>query len=164
MPPRTPTPRSQRPKLVAFVAAICAAAIAAPASARPEGGLYVAGYGFSFQEVARRAIAHNSGGQRFFLLALPEEANALKAKAARPLVVARDQVTAANGVLLVCQRDIDEGRIDPTGLVPRVVAVRGWPSPGSPAMPSGERYFKGEDPASLPASDTALRRLRSACS
>jgi hypothetical protein len=73
-------------------------------------------------------------------------------------------VIAANGVLLVCQRDIDSGRISAAALAPRVVAVRGWPPAGSPSLPPGERYFQGENPANLPASNEALRRLRSTCS
>jgi hypothetical protein len=43
--------------------------------------------------------------------------------------------------------------------------VRGWPPSGSSAtLPPGERYFQGENPAVLPASNEALRRLRSTCS
>jgi hypothetical protein len=33
----------------------------------------------------------------------------------------------------------------------------------SPDLPLGERYFKGEDSSDLPASNNALRRLRSTC-
>ena len=153
-----------RSNLIAAAAAICAAGIAAPASAQTEGGLYIAGYGFSFPEAVDRAIAQNPGGQRFFLLSLPPETQALTTSAAGPLAAARDRVVAANGVLLVCQRDIDSGRINAAGLAPRVVAVRGWPPAGSPSLPPGERYFKDENPANLPASNEALRRLRSTCS
>jgi hypothetical protein len=138
--------------------------MAAPVSAQSEGGLYIAGYGFSFQEVVDRAIAQNPGGQRFFLLSLPPETQALTTSAAGPLAAARDRVIAANGVLLVCQRDLDSGRINAAALAPRVVAVRGWPPAGSPALPPGERYFKGENTSDLPASNEALRRLRSTCS
>jgi len=153
-----------RSNLIAAAAAICAAGIAAPASAQTEGGLYIAGYGFSFPEVVDRAIAQNPGGQRFFLLSLPPETQALTTSAAGPLAAARHRVIAANGVLLVCQRDIDSGRISAAALAPRVVAVRGWPPAGSPSLPPGERYFQGENPANLPASNEALRRLRSTCS
>jgi hypothetical protein len=162
---RTRIPATFRSKLIALTAAVCVGLGVAPvASAQSEGGLYIAGYGFRFEEVADRAIAQNPGQQRFFVLVLPEEANALRARAARPLSAARDRVLAANGVLLVCQRDIDEGRIDAKALAPRVVAVRGWPPSGSTTLPEGERYFKGEDSSNLPASNTALRRLRSTCS
>ena len=158
------TPLSLRSSLIAVAAAVYAAGTPAPASAQAEGGLYIAGYGFSFEEVADRAIAQNPDGQRFFLLSLLPEANALTATAARSLVAARDRVLAANGVLLVCQRDIDDGLINAASLAPRVVAVRGWPPAGSPELPLGERYIKGENPANLPASNLALRRLRSTCS
>jgi hypothetical protein len=153
-----------RSNLIAAAAAICAAGLAAPASAQSEGGLYIAGYGFSFQEVADRAIAQNPGGRPFFLLSLPPESQALATSAGGPSAAARDRVLAANGVLLVCQRDIDSGRINAAGLAPRVIAVRGWPPAGSPSLPPGERYFQGENPATLPASNEALRRLRSTCS
>jgi hypothetical protein len=137
--------------------------MAAPASAQSEGGLYIAGYGFTFQEVVSRAIRQNPGGRRFFLLSLPPQTGALKATAARPLAEARDKALAANGVLLVCQRDIDDGRINAADLVPRVIPVRGWPPAGSQEIPLGERYFKDEDRSNLPASNEALRRLRSTC-
>ena len=161
---RPHTRRSLRSNLIAAAAAICTTGIGAPAPAQTEGGLYIAGYGFSFAEVVDRAIAQNPRGQRFFLLSLPPETQALATSAAGPLAAARDRVLAANGVLLVCQRDIDSGRINAAGLAPRVVAVRGWPPAGSPSLPPGERYFQGENPAHLPASNEALRRLRSTCS
>ncbi len=138
--------------------------MAAPIFAQSEGGLYIAGYGFTFQEAADRAIAQNPGGQRFFLLTVPPETQALAASATGSNAAVRNRVLAANGVLLVCQRDIDNGRINAAGLAPRVVAVRGWPPAGSPTLPPGERYFQGENPADLPASNEALRRLRSTCS
>jgi hypothetical protein len=161
---QTPVPASLRLKIIAAAAAVCALGAAAPASAQSEGGLYIAGYGFSFPEVVDRAIAQNPRGQRFFLLSLPPETQALTTSAAGPLAAARDRVIAANGVLLVCQRDIDSGRISAAALAPRVVAVRGWPPVGSTSLPPGERYFQGENPANLPASNEALRRLRSTCS
>jgi hypothetical protein len=146
--------------LVALGAALCATS----AFAQSEGGLYIAGYEFSFQQAAERAMAQNPGGQRFFVLAVPPQTSALTATAEAPLVALRDKVLAANGVLLVCQRDLDSGKIAAGTLAPRVVAVRGFPPPGSTALPPGERYFQGENPADLPASNEALRRLRSTCS
>jgi hypothetical protein len=62
---------------------------------------------------------------------------------------------------MVCQRDVDHRRVNPAQLAPGVVAVRGWPAAGGAA--AGARYFPGENPAALPASDEALRRLRSTC-
>jgi len=143
----------------AVVAAVCAAA----ASAQSEGGLYIAGAGFSFQAAAERAMSQNAGGRRFFLLSLPPETAPLSATAPAALAILRNRVVAANGVLLVCQRDIDNGKIRPAGLAPGVVAVRGWPRPGNNALPDGQRYFTHENPANLPAADDALRQLRSTC-
>jgi hypothetical protein len=135
------------------------------AIAQSEGGLYIAGdAGFKFQQAAERGLAQNPGGRRFFVLAVPPQTSALKKSAPAPLAALRDRVIAGNGVLFVCQRDIDKGRIDPAELVPGVVAVRGFPPPGSNAIPPGERYFPDEDRSRLPASNEALRRLRATCS
>ena len=143
------------------VAALCGAALAA---AQPQGGLYIAGAGFSFKVAAERAMSQNRGGQRFFLLSLPPETAALGASSATPAQRRlRERVLAANGVLLVCQRDIDNGRIAAASLAAGVVPVRGWPPLGGPALPPGERYFPDENPAQLPASNEALRQLRSTC-
>jgi hypothetical protein len=137
-----------------------AAGFSSTASAQSEGGLYVAGAGFSFREAADRGISQNPGGRRFFLLTLPQEAAALGPTATPAQRRLRDRVLAANGVLLVCQRDLDNGRIDAASLVPGVVPVRG----NSNDLPAGQRYFANENPADLPAADQALRRLRSTCS
>ncbi len=143
----------------AVVAVLCASA----ASAQSEGGLYTAGAGFSFQVAAETAMSQNAGGRRFFLLSLPPETAALSATAPAALARLRNRVVAANGVLLICQRDIDNGRIRPAGLAPGVVAVRGWPRPGNNELPDGQRYFTHENPANLPAANEALRQLRSTC-
>ena len=145
------------------MAAVLAAACASAALAQSEGGLYIAGAGFSFQAAAERAIAQNPGSQRFFLLSLPPQTAALTTAASPAQARLRERVVAANGVLLVCRRDIDNRRIRPNSLVPGVVAVRGWPAEGSPQLPDGQRYFAEENPAQLPAGNEALRRMRSAC-
>jgi hypothetical protein len=147
------------------VAAAWGAALPAFAPAQTEGGLYIAGgAGFTFQEAAERGIAQNPGGQRFFVLSVPPQTAALLTTASGALAAARNRVVAANGALLVCQRDIDSGKINASNLAPGVVPVRGWPPAGSPQLPPGERYFPGENPANLPAANEALRRLRSTCS
>jgi hypothetical protein len=146
----------------AVAAALCVAAVHTHAAA--QGGLYIAGDGFSFQTAAERAMRQNSGGRQFFLLVLPKEARALSTGAPASAARLRDRVITANGVLLVCQRDLDSGRIAAAGLVPGIVAVRGWPAKGSTDLPAGQRLFPGEDLATLPAANEALRKLRSACS
>jgi hypothetical protein len=156
--------RSLLSRLVAAAVAVCAAALPPSVSAQTEGGLYVAGNGFSFQQAAERAMAQNPGARRFFVLAVPPEASALTTGAAPALAALRERVVAANGVLYVCQRDIDNGKINPATLVPGVIAVRGWPPVGSQELPEGARYFKGENPAALPESTNSLRLLRSTCS
>jgi hypothetical protein len=133
--------------------------------AQSEGGLYIAGDGFGFQAAAQRALAQNPHGQRFFLLTLPPETTALMRNAPPALRRLRERVSAANGVLLVCRRDLDNRRIDASRLAPEVVPVRGWPAADGPAQPpAGQRYFVGENPEHLPASNEALRRLRATCS
>ena len=109
-------------------------------------------------------MSQNAGHNRFFLLTLPPETAALSSTAPAALGALRHRVTTANGVLLVCQRDINNGSINPANLTPGVVSVRGWPPSGSNELPDGQRYFRGEDPSNLPAADEALRRLRSICS
>jgi hypothetical protein len=147
-----------------YFAAVLAVATCPAASAQSEGGLYVAGAGFSFQVAAERATSQNPGGRRFFVLVLPSEAAALDASAGPSLLSLRERVTAANGILLVCQRDLDNGRIDAARLADGIVPVRGWPKPGADDIPAGQRYFPNEDRSTLPAANEALRRLRSNCS
>ena len=147
------------------VAAAAAIACAVPgtAFAQEEGGLYIAGYRFSFERAAEQALERNPAGQRFFVLALPPRTASLTTDASRPDVAIRERVVAAGGVLLVCQRDVDRGKVDPAKLAPGVVAVRGFPPRGSDAIPPGERYYPDEDRGNLPADNNSLRRLRKAC-
>jgi len=154
-----------RNRTIAAVALAAAALLAPPAGAQPaQGGLYIAGAaGFTFKAAAEQALAKNPAGQRFFMLVVPPQTNALKRDAPRNLNAIRDRVQATGGVIFVCQRDIDKGRIDPKTLVPGIVAVRGWGPKGASDMPVGERYFPGEDRVVLPKSDEALRRLRATC-
>ncbi|MEF8728960.1 MAG: hypothetical protein V5B34_12230 [Accumulibacter sp.] len=154
----------RRPRILWFAASIWLVALPATVSAQAEGGLYIAGDGFSFQAAADQGMAKNPRGRRFFLLSLPPETAALARTAARPLAAVRERVVAANGVLFVCQRDVDNGSLDLSLLVPEVIAVRGWPSPGSPQIPKGQRYFPDENPAVLPKANNSLRRLRTTCS
>ncbi len=145
-------------------AALLACALSPAARAQGEGGLYIAERGFSFQQAAERGLAQNPRDARFFVLALPPHSDALLSTAPRSAAAVRERVTAGGGVLLVCQRDIDNGSVDASRLAAAVVAVRGFPPAGSNALPAGERYFRGENPDNLPRSNEALRRLRAACS
>ncbi|MEO7854621.1 MAG: hypothetical protein ABIR94_20585 [Rubrivivax sp.] len=126
--------------------------------------MYIAGDRFSFAQAAQRALAENSAGQTFFVLALPAAALALALNAPGSQAALRDRVIASNGVLLVCRRDIDNGRIDSSALVSDVVLVRGWPAAGEGGLPAGQRYFAQEDSAKLPTVNESLRSLRAACS
>jgi hypothetical protein len=145
-------------------AALIAFTVPVPSHAQDDGGLYIAGAGFSFEQAANRALAQNARGTRFFVLALPPAASALTTAAPAATAALRDRVTAQGGVLLVCQRDLDKKLIDAARLAPKVVAVRGFAAPGSNAMAPGERYFPDENRDVLPQSNEALRRLRSNCS
>jgi hypothetical protein len=141
-------------------AVLAAGAVLAPAlaAAQHEGGLYIADRQFAFERVAQRALAANPGGQRFFILAVPPQAVAMTRAAPAGLVALRDRVTSAGGVLLVCERDVKSGAVGP--LADGVIAVRGF----TPALGPDQRYYPDENPANLPASNEALRRLRAACS
>jgi hypothetical protein len=145
-------------------AALVACAVPMAAAAPREGGLYIAGYEFNFDQAASRGLAQNPKGRRFFVLTLAPNADALMASAPPSSIALRERVVRSNGVLLVCQRDIDSGRIDASKLAPGVVAVRGFPPRGSDAIPRGERYFPDENRDVLPKSNEALRRLRATCS
>ncbi len=130
----------------------------------PQGGLYIAGAaGFTFNEAAKQALAANPKGHRFFLLVVPPQTNALRSDAPPNLAAVRERVQTAGGVIYVCRRDVDNGRIDPATLAPGIVAVRGWGPKGANDLPPGERYFAGEDRLVLPKSNESLRRLRATC-
>lgn len=143
-----------------FLAAALALAAFMPsiAAAQDEGGLYIADRQFSFERVAQRAMAANPNGQRFFVLAVPPQATAMTRGASAELAALRARVTNAGGVLLVCERDVKSGAV--TDLAAGVIAVRGF----TPALSADQRYYPDEDPANLPASNEALRRLRATCS
>jgi hypothetical protein len=134
------------------------------AQSQAQGGLYVAGAGFGFVQATEQALARNRPGTRFFVLALPPSAAALTRAAPRPSAAARERVVAAGGALMVCRRDLDSGAIDRAALVPGVIAVRGFPTPGGEGFVAGGRHYADENPAELPRADEVLRRLRSTCS
>lgn len=146
------------------LATLLAAIVPRSTLAQVEGGLYIAGYRFSFEQAAEQGLAGNRGNQRFFVLVLPPSTAALSRALPKSATGLRDRVVAGGGVLLVCQRDIDNGTVDAATLIPQVVAVRGFPPRGTQGIPPGERYFPGERADSLPANNEALRRLRAACS
>jgi hypothetical protein len=143
--------------------AFLVAAGSVPASEQV-GGLYIAGTNFTFNEAVTRGVAQNPNSSRFFVLAVGEALRGLSVVAPPELVEVRNRGAAAGAVYLICQRDLDQGVVAVTDLVPGVVPVRGFPPPGSPELPHGERYFPGEDPVTLPQSNELLRRLRATCS
>ena len=144
--------------------ALLACALPRTALAQAEGGLYIAGYRFNFERAAGQGLERNPAGQRFFVLALPPNTVALTKAATPSAAAARERVVAAGGLLLVCERDIDNRKVDAATLVPGVVAVRGFPPRGSDAIPRGERYYPDEDRTVLPQDNRSLKRLRKACS
>ena len=144
-------------------AALIGCALPRTALAQAEGGVYIAGYGIDFERAAEQGIARNPPGQRFFVLALPPNTVALTTAATPSAAAVRDRVVAAGGLLLVCQRDIDSGKVSAATLAPGVVAVRGFPPRGSNAIPRGERYYPDEDRTVLPQDNRSLKRLRKTC-
>jgi hypothetical protein len=152
-----------RTAVAVATAALLAAALPGAALAQDEGGVYIAGYRHSFERAAEQGLARNPAGQRFFVLALPPNTVALTAAATPSAAAVRERVVAAGGLLLVCQRDIDNGKVDAAALVPGVFAVRGFPPRGSNAIPRGERYYPDEDRTRLPQDNRSLKRLRKTC-
>jgi hypothetical protein len=128
------------------------------------GGLYIAGAGFTFQQAVEQGLAMNPSGQRFFVLSLSPQTQALGLSAPANVAALRDRAAQGGAVFLVCQRDVANGAVNLAQLVPGVVAVRGWPPSGSNALPADQDYFPGENRADLPQSGELLRRLRSTCS
>lgn len=143
---------------------VIASSVSAFAFAQDDGGLYYAGAQTPFTQAVTRGMAQNSTpGARFFVVAVPPEAVALSQTAPDEIAALRARAQAAGAQFLVCQRDVDSGKVTLPDLVPGVVAVRGWPPKGSDALPAGSRYYPGEDPAPLPSSTNVLRRLREIC-
>jgi hypothetical protein len=95
-----------RAKLIVGLGAAAWLASAVPESAlaQDEGGLYIAGSGFSFEQAANRGLAQNPKGQRFFVLALPPNATALTRAAPKSAAAVREpwiEITAVR--TNVCQ-------------------------------------------------------------
>ena len=160
---RSPCP-PMRAAVAMAAAVLIASSLPRAALAQDEGGLYIAGYRHNFERAAEQGLARNPAGQRFFVLALPPNTVALTTAATPSAAAVRARVVAAGGVLFVCQRDIDNGKVAAATLVPGVVAVRGFPPRGSNAIPRGERYYPDEDRSVLPQDNRALKKLRKACS
>jgi hypothetical protein len=152
------------PLVALGAAALLACALPRAALAQAEGGLYIAGYRHNFERAAEQGLSRNPPGQRFFVLALPPNTAALTTAATPTAAALRERVVAAGGQLLVCQRDIDNGKVNAATLVPGVAAVRGFPPRGSDAIPRGERYYPDEDRSVLPQDNRSLKRLRKTCS
>ncbi len=143
---------------------LCWYAMATAASAQGAGGLYVAGGGFDFTQAIERALAQNPTPSKFFVLATGDAVRGLSVVARPEWVEVRNRGAARGAVYLVCRRDVEREAFQLTDLISGVVAVKGWPAPGSGELPEGTNYYRGEDPANLPSSNELLRRLRSTCS
>ena len=143
---------------------LCWCAVAFVARAQSAGGLYVAGDSFDFRQTVERALAQHPSPSKFFVLATGDAVRALSVVAPPELVEVRNRGAARGAVYLVCQRDVDREAFQLADLISGVVAVKGWPPPGSAELPEGTKYYRGEDPSNLPSSTELLRRLRSTCS
>ncbi|HVE88960.1 MAG TPA: hypothetical protein VNA44_04605 [Burkholderiaceae bacterium] len=143
---------------------LCWYAMATAVSAQGAGGLYIAGTNFDFTQAVERAIAQNPTPSKFFVLATGDAVRGLSVVARPELVEVRNRGAARGAVYLVCRRDVERDAFQMTDLIAGVVAVKGWPAPGSGELPEGTNYYRGEDPSHLPSSTEQLRRLRSTCS
>lgn len=139
-------------------------ATATAAGAQTTGGLYVAGGSVDFVQTIERAVAQNSTPSKFFVLATGDAVRGLSVVAPPELVEARNLGAKHGAVYLVCRRDIERDLFKLSDLTSGVIAVKGWPPPGSDELPEGTNYYRGEDPSNLPKSTELLRRLRSTCS
>ncbi len=140
-------------------------AIATAAGAQASGGgLYVAGGNFDFTQAVERALAQNPTPSKFFVLATGDAVRGLSVVAPPELVEVRNRGSARGAIYLVCRRDIEREVFQLDDLVSGVVAVKGWPPPGSNELPEGTNFYRDEDASMLPGSNDLLRRLRSTCS
>lgn len=136
----------------------------ATAAGAQGGGLYVAGANFDFTQTVERALAQHPTPSKFFVLVVGDAVRGLSVVAPPELVEIRNRGAAHGAVYLVCRRDIEREVFALNDLVSDVIAVRGWPPPGSNELPEGTNYYRNEDPSNLPKSTELLRRLRSTCS
>ena len=143
---------------------LCWYVMTTAASAQGAGGLYIAGANFDFAQAVERALAQNPTPSKFFVLATGDAVRGLSVVARPELVEVRNRGAARGAVYLVCRRDIEREAFQLTDLISGVVAVKGWPAPGSNELPEGTNYYRGEDQSNLPSSTELLRRLRSTCS
>jgi hypothetical protein len=143
---------------------LCWCAVAVVASAQSAGGLYVAGDSFDFTQTVERALAQHPSPSKFFVLATGDAVRGLSVVAPPELVEVRNRGAARGAVYLVCRRDVEREAFQLTDLISGVIAVKGWPPPGSAELPEGNKYYRDEDPSNLPSSTEVLRRLRSTCS
>jgi hypothetical protein len=140
-------------------------AIATAAGAQASGGgLYVAGGNFDFTQAVERALAQHPAPSKFFVLATGDAVRGLSVVAPPELVEVRNRGSARGAIYLVCRRDIEREIFRLDDLVSGVVAVKGWPPPGSNELPEGTNFYRDEDASMLPSSNDLLRRLRSTCS
>ena len=81
-----------------------------------------------------------------FLLTLPSQAASRRVNATPAQGRLREHVITSNGVLLVCQRDLNNRRLNAAQLVPQVVPVRGWPPKGSSELAARRALLPGRGP------------------
>lgn len=139
--------------------------LATPAAiAQGAGGLYVAGVNFTFTQAVSEGLTDNPTPGRFFVLAMPPATADLRASGPSPDIVAlRDQATARGAQFLVCRRDVANGSVDPSSLIPGVGVVWGWPSDPNAPQPDAAGLFPGESASWFPRASDLVRRIRSTC-
>jgi hypothetical protein len=139
-------------------------AMATAAGAQGSGGLYVAGANFDFTQAVERALAQHPTPSKFFVPATGDSVRGLSVVASPELVEVRNRGAARGRGLLGVPARYRARSLQHERAGTGVVAVRGWPPPGSNELPEGTNYYRGEDPSTLPSSSELLRRLRSTCS
>jgi hypothetical protein len=134
------------------------------AIAQGAGGLYVAGVNFTFTQAVSEGLSDNPTPGRFFVLVMPPATADLRASGPSPdIVTLRDQATARGAQFLVCRRDVANGSVDPSALIPGVGVVWGWSSDPNAPQPDAEGLFPGESASWFPQATDLVRRIRSTC-
>jgi hypothetical protein len=137
---------------------------ASGAIAQGAGGLYIAGVNFTFTQAVSQGLLDNPTPGRFFVLLMPPATSDLRASGSSPDIVAlRDQAAARGAQFLVCQRDVANGSVDPSSLIPGVGVVWGWSSDPNAPQPDAAGLFPGESASWFPRATDLVRRIRSTC-
>lgn len=116
------------------LAALLAAVFATTGFAWAQGGVYVAGQGFSLEQAAEQALREQVGGAPFWIVASGQEARrVVEGEGAHELLA---RVRERGGIVYACESDLPRAQ---ERTLPQGVGLVGQPEPATPTivMPAG---------------------------